>query len=87
MNIEEEVTTKAGLVRALRESFTYCDEVHASMTDAIGMELVGGENQVTKMSRLAFNVAHNNEHYGNLVTYMRLMGMVPPSTARTQSGQ
>ena len=88
VNIEQDVTDKAGLVRALNESFAYCDEVHASMTDAIGLELIdAGSTQVTKLSRLIFNVAHNNEHYGNLVTYMRLKGMVPPSTARTQSGQ
>jgi uncharacterized damage-inducible protein DinB len=29
---------------------------------------------------LAFNMAHDFEHYGNLVTYMRLNGMVPPSS-------
>jgi uncharacterized damage-inducible protein DinB len=31
-----------------------------------------------------FNTSHNNEHYGNMIVYMRLKGHVPPSTARTQ---
>jgi uncharacterized damage-inducible protein DinB len=35
---------------------------------------------------LMFNTTHNNEHYGNIVVYMRLRGRVPPSTARTQTG-
>jgi len=33
---------------------------------------------------LTFNTAHNNEHYGNIIVYMRLKGLVPPSTARVQ---
>lgn len=32
---------------------------------------------------LMFNVAHDNEHYGNMVTYLRLKGFVPASTARS----
>jgi uncharacterized damage-inducible protein DinB len=34
-----------------------------------------------------FNIAHNNEHYGNLVVYMRLRGRVPPSTANVQGSK
>jgi uncharacterized damage-inducible protein DinB len=37
---------------------------------------------ITKGYTLTFNVAHDNEHYGNMVTYLRLKGLVPPSTAR-----
>jgi len=36
---------------------------------------------------LQFNVAHNNEHYGNVVVYMRLRGKVPPSTARATASK
>ena len=36
---------------------------------------------------LMFNTTHNNEHYGNIVVYMRLKGHVPPSTARAQRSQ
>lgn len=82
VDYENDVTDKAGLVQGLKGSFEYCDGVYASMTDATAAEDAGGER--TRMWGLVFNVAHNNEHYGNLVTYMRLRGMVPPSTARTQ---
>ena len=80
-NYENDVTAKSALVEGLKESFEYCDGVYGSMTDAKLGELVG---ERTRMWGLAFNVAHNNEHYGNLVTYMRLKGIVPRSTARTQ---
>jgi uncharacterized damage-inducible protein DinB len=43
-----------------------------------------GDRDTTLGSILIFNTAHNNEHYGNIVVYMRLKGRVPPSTARTQ---
>jgi uncharacterized damage-inducible protein DinB len=32
-----------------------------------------------------FNTTHDNEHYGNIVVYLRLKGKVPPSTARSQA--
>ena len=46
-----------------------------------------GMNPKTTTSRgavLMFNTTHNNEHYGNVVLYLRLKGIVPPSTARVQ---
>ena len=51
------------------------------MTDAAGVQTVksfGGE--IPKLSLLSVNVAHLSEHYGNLVTYMRLKNIVPPSS-------
>ena len=44
----------------------------------------GGGGQTARGSVLLFNTTHNNEHYGNIVVYMRLKGHVPPSTARVQ---
>ena len=60
---------KNELVALLTESIAYCDTVYAS--------LAGGG-----AAALIENIAHDNEHYGNLVTYMRLKGLVPPSTER-----
>jgi uncharacterized damage-inducible protein DinB len=82
VDIEKTATTKAQLQKALAESFAFCDKAFEAMTDARGAEMVkffGGEQ--ARLGVLAFNNAHNFEHYGNLVTYMRLNGMVPPSTA------
>ncbi|MGD0965503.1 MAG: DinB family protein [Candidatus Acidiferrales bacterium] len=84
----EKITTKAELVKALQDAFSYCDPVYAGMTDASGLEVIpitqenGRPAQVPRMSLLIQNHAHNNEHYGNLVTYMRIKGIVPPSSQR-----
>jgi uncharacterized damage-inducible protein DinB len=85
----EKVTTKAGLVKALNDVFTYCDAVYGSLTEASAMETVPPppgrwpwNRGATRASMLAFNGMHNEEHYGNLVTYMRIKSIVPPSSER-----
>jgi len=84
-DFEKTKTTKADLVKALNDAVAYCDGVYGVMTDAAAMELVkAGQNLVPKARYLVANISHDNEHYGNLVTYMRLKGLVPPSTERAQ---
>jgi uncharacterized damage-inducible protein DinB len=74
--------TKAELSEALAASFTFCESAFEAMTDARAAEVikffVPGTH--TRLGVLSFNVAHDFEHYGNIVTYMRLKGMVPPSS-------
>lgn len=76
----EEVTSKAEMVRELRASFEYCDRAYAmdGMRALENAQVFGQER--TRLFALEFNVAHDFEHYGNLVTYMRANGMVPPSS-------
>jgi uncharacterized damage-inducible protein DinB len=87
--IEKTVTTKADLVKALAGSFAYCDTVYGSLTDAKLSETItvtGPNNTTRQIARgqvLIANFAHNNEHYGNLVTYMRAKNIVPPSSERS----
>jgi uncharacterized damage-inducible protein DinB len=80
----EKTTAKADLVKALTDAFAYCNKVTASINDTTGTEKVKffGDMDRTKLGVLNFNVAHNLEHYGNLVTYMRLKGIVPPTSER-----
>jgi uncharacterized damage-inducible protein DinB len=79
--IEKSKTSKADLVKALNDALTYCDKAYSAMTDAHAADMVKffGRDQ-PKLAILAFNSAHNMEHYGNLVTYMRIKGLVPPSS-------
>jgi uncharacterized damage-inducible protein DinB len=80
-NIEKTKTSKADLTAALRDAFAYCDGAYDSMTDADAAKLVKFFGRdYAKIVVLSFNVAHSNEHYGNIVTYMRLKGLVPPSS-------
>ena len=83
--IEKSKTSKADLVKALKDSVAACDAVYGATTPAnvLGLE-PAGKGDVLRGMILMDNVSHDNEHYGNIVTYMRLKGRVPPSTAREQ---
>ena len=79
--IEKTKTSKADLVAALKDGFAYCDKVYDSMTDAASTQMVKFfGNDVPKFAVLSINMGHNMEHYGNLVTYMRVKGIVPPTS-------
>jgi uncharacterized damage-inducible protein DinB len=79
--IEKTVTTKPALVAALKEGVSYCNTVYDGMTDQKGAETVPFYFGPTpRLSVLYFVVTHTYEHYGNLVTYMRLKNIVPPSS-------
>ncbi len=80
--VEKGVSSKDGLTAALRSSFELCKQAVGPMSDADAAKLVPfGPRQAAAATILNFNVSHTNEHYGNLVTYMRLKGIVPPSSA------
>jgi len=79
----EKKTAKDEIVKGLTDSIAYCDKVIASLDDTKGAAAVpffGGP--MPKLSVIYFNISHNNEHYGNLVTYMRLKGIIPPSSEK-----
>lgn len=79
----EEKSAKADVSSALTSMFDYCDKAFASVTDENAALLIKvGAREVARVVPAANLVAHFNEHYGNLVTYMRIKGVVPPSTER-----
>jgi uncharacterized damage-inducible protein DinB len=81
--IENKVTGKAALVAALKESFSYCDDVYNELRDADATKPVQSfAGPKSLLSWLSFNYAHTYEHYGNIVTYMRIKGLVPPSSEK-----
>ena len=89
-----ELTDKTALVKALNDALALCDKAYEATTDDNFMQTVGvrprvGQTpvQTRRGAVLMFNVTHNNEHYGNIVVYLRLKGHVPPSTARARSGR
>ena len=83
LKIEQTRKTKAELITALKEAFAYCDQAYETMTDANGVQMVKlGPADIPKLSVLSVNIAHGALHYGNLVTYMRLKNIVPPSSER-----
>lgn len=78
--VEQQAKTKASIVNALKESNAYCERAYAQTDAAVsGMVDVFGQ-QRTKLYALLINATHDNEHYGNVVTYLRINKMVPPSS-------
>ena len=70
-------------MKALDDSIAYCDGVFKTMTDKKAMEIAPGAfggPPAPRAAALMGNTNHFNEHYGNLVTYMRINGLVPPSS-------
>ncbi len=74
-------TSKVDLVAALKASFDYCDQVYDSMTDAAGASKVTWARwEMTKLGLLNWNISHDNEMYGIMGAYLRIKGLVPPSS-------
>ena len=85
--IEKTKTSKADLVAAVKDAVTYCNKAFDGMTDAKGSEMVKFMNyNLAKLTVLSLNTAHADEHYGNMVTYLRIKGIVPP-TSENPPGQ
>jgi hypothetical protein len=79
-HFEKSTKTKAEVIKALNDSIAYCDAAYTSLTDKTAGETISGG--VARAQRLISNAGHLQEHYGNLVTYFRIKGMVPPSSRR-----
>jgi hypothetical protein len=84
---EKATFTKADLVKALNDSLAYCDSAYGALTATNATEMMtvqarGGTTQIARVNPLISNLGHNWEHYGNLVTYLRAKGIVPPSSDR-----
>jgi hypothetical protein len=83
------LTAKADIVKALADSIAYCDEVLAAATEAWLMEIaprVGGSSsglvEGIRAHAFMYNNVHDAEDYGTITTYLRMSGLVPPSSAR-----
>jgi uncharacterized damage-inducible protein DinB len=86
-DIEKTKTSKADLVAAVKDAVAYCNKAFDSMTDAKGSQMVKLFNfDMAKLTLFSLNTAHTDEHYGNMVTYLRLKGIVPP-TSENPPGQ
>jgi uncharacterized damage-inducible protein DinB len=82
----EKKTVKAELVKAMQDAIAACDTVYGAATDESLVKMVKiGQSEFAQLNALWGNISHSNEHYGNMVTYMRLKGLVPPSTERANA--
>lgn len=74
------LSAKADIVAALKASILFCDSAYAIPDAEAMMPATVFEEPRTRLHALMMNAWHDNEHYGNIATYMRLQGMVPPSS-------
>lgn len=79
--VEKTKTSKTDLIAALEQAIAYCDRAYGSLTDATALQPVKmGPTDMPRASVLNVNMTHSALHYGNLVTYLRMNGIVPPSS-------
>jgi len=76
-------TSKADLVAALKASFDECDKAFDSLTEANATQMIkGARGERSRLGTLVGVITHDNEEYGYLAVYMRIKGVVPPSSDR-----
>ncbi len=81
-------TSKADVIAALNEAFAECDKAYDSLTDAnVSESIKTGRGQRSRLGALVGNTTHDNEQYGIMTVYMRLKGIIPPSSDRSSTGR
>lgn len=83
-HFEKSATTKPAVAKALADSIAYCDAAYKALDDRRAAETVAaafGNGKSARAAALIGNTGHVQEHYGNLVTYLRINGIVPPSSS------
>jgi uncharacterized damage-inducible protein DinB len=87
-NLEQTKTTRADAIKALADSFAYCDDAFSSLTDETPTQFVPGRGgEQSKVVPLMNLIAHDNEEYGIAAIYLRMKGLVPPSTENAARGR
>ena len=83
-HFEKSATTREAITDALTKSVAYCDAAFKAddgrLAETVAMPFDMGK--APRAAVLVMNIGHVNEHYGNLVTYFRIKGIVPPSSRR-----
>jgi hypothetical protein len=85
----EMLTTKAEIVKALADSYAFCDDAFSSLTDASASEMIsnGRGGQQSRAVALLGVIGHGSEMYGIGTVYLRLKGQIPPSTELFMRGR
>ncbi len=84
-NMEQELKTKAEVIKALADSYALCDKAFEGVTDANAIELIkAGQNEQTRAASMYGVIVHGNEMAGTAYVYLRSKNIVPPSTERAQ---
>ena len=79
-DVEKAAKTKAAIVAALKESNTYCERAYSQPDENVKAPVDVFGEQHPRFYALIMNASHDGEHYGNIVTYMRMNKLIPPSS-------
>jgi hypothetical protein len=74
-----DVKTKADILKLLRDSFALGHKAAATLTPENMMQ-PAGTSKSTRLHRAEFGVVHAYDHYGQMVEYLRMNGIVPPAS-------
>jgi uncharacterized damage-inducible protein DinB len=77
------LTSKDDIVKALKDSFAFAQKATETLTAENAFETVKSvDGADTRASITAFSLAHTNDHYGQMVVYLRMNGIVPPASRK-----
>lgn len=82
-NGPENMTSKADIVKYLKDSFAYAHKAANSITEANVLEQIQspfGPNKTTRLSLTIIMLSHPFDHYGQMVEYLRMNGIIPPAS-------
>jgi len=76
-----EMKTRAEVLKFLHDSFAYSHQAASNLTGENALEMVEfRKNKVTRISLVVLALTHINDHYGQIVEYLRMNGVVPPAS-------
>ncbi len=77
-----ELTTKAEIVKSLKDSFAYLHKAIATINEKNQVEVINGPfgGKATRMGLATMDVGHIFDHYGQMVVYLRMNGIIPPAS-------
>jgi uncharacterized damage-inducible protein DinB len=77
------LTSKDDIVKALKDSYAFAEQAMKTITPQNAFEKIGSvDGTDTRASIAAFGLSHTNDHYGQMVVYLRLNGIVPPASRK-----
>jgi uncharacterized damage-inducible protein DinB len=77
------LTNKDDIVKALKDSFAFAEQAMKTITPENAFEKIANvDGTDTRASIAAFGLAHTNDHYGQMVVYLRLNGIIPPASRK-----
>ncbi len=81
MQAVKNMKTKAQLVQGLKDSFAFAHKSIATLDEDNALEVVKPVDGVdTRAGIMLFATVHMNDHFGQMVEYLRMNGIVPPSS-------